>query len=176
MYERHVMGRWINWIVATYKEFIFDLAKKSENEILDIYECPNTGFTKAEIKLSGRHIIEKNISDIVTDINLLDGFDTKTIRTLTYMATVERLKPDYSIVVQHLGSEVDEYILEIRSKNGKRIAKKTPSEMSKDKSLLSKFSPIDANRIGYLAGVKETVKEFNLKPSDAGIANGDNGI
>lgn len=171
----HVMGRWINWIVATYREFISDLAKKSKNEILDIYECPNTGFTKAEIKLSGRHIIEKNISDVVTDINLLDGFDTKTVRTLTYMATVERMKPDYSIVVQQLGSEIDEYILEIRSKNGKQTVKKSPSEMSKDKTLLSKLSPIDANRVGYLAGVKETVREYQMKPAQ-GALNGDNSI
>lgn len=157
------MGKWIDWIFVTYKEFISDFAMKSKNEILNIYECQDTGFIKAEIKLSGRHIIEKNISDIITDLSLLDGFDTKTIRTLTYMATIERLKPDYSIVVQQLGSEVDEYILEVRSRNGKQIVKKSPSEMSKDKTLLSKFSPLDANRIGYLAGIKETVKEFKMK-------------
>lgn len=153
---------WMNGIVSMFKEFISDTVKKSEYEILDIYECQQTGFTKAEIRLSGRHIIEKNISEIVTDINLLEGFSKKTIRTLTYMATVERLKPDYSIIVQRLGSEVDDYILEIRSRNGKKISKKTPSEMSKDKSLLSKFSSIDANRIGYLAGIKDTVKEFQM--------------
>ena len=170
------MDRWISWIASAFKEFLSDISKTSEYEIFDIYGCPKTGFTIAEIKLSGRHIIEKNISDIVTDITLLSGFDTKTIRTLTYMATVERMKPDYSIVVQQLGSEVDDYILEIRSKNGKQIAKKTPSEMSKDKSILSRFSPVDANRIGYLAGVKETVKEFKLKPAEVGIGHGDNRI
>lgn len=146
-----------------FKEFISDLAKKSEYKIIGIYECQKTGFTIAEVKLSGRHIIKKNISDIVTDLALLEGFDKKTIRTLTYMATVERLKPDFSIVVQRLDSEVDDYILEIRSRNGEEITKKTPFEMSKDKSLLSKFSPVDANRIGYLAGVNETVKEFKMR-------------
>jgi hypothetical protein len=154
---------WINWFISMLKEFLSELTKKSKYEILNIYECQKTNFIKAEIKLSGRHIIEKNISEIVTDLALLEGFDKKTIRTLTYMATVERLKPDYSIVVQQLGVEVDDYILEIRSKNGTEISKKTPFEMSKDKILLSKFSPIDANRIGYLAGIKETVEEFKMK-------------
>lgn len=163
------MGKRINWIISIFREFVNDVKNKSENEIVDIYECHKTGFTKAQIRLSGRHIIEKNISDIVIDINFLEGFDKKTIRTLTYMATVERMKPDYSIVVQQLGNEIDEYILEIRSRNGKIVAKKSPSEMSKDKSLLSKFSPIEANRIGYLAGVKETVKEFKMKPSELGL-------
>lgn len=84
------------------------------------------------------------------------------------MATVERLKPDYSIVVQQLGSEVDDYILEIRSRNSKKTDRKSLSEMSKDKLLLSKFSPVDAHRIGYLSGVKETVKEFKMKPTEVG--------
>lgn len=154
---------WINWLISLLKEFISDLTKKPEYEILDIYECCKTGFTKAEIKLSGRHIIEKNISDIVTDFAFLEGFNKKTIRTLTYMATVERLKPDFSIVLQQLGSDVDDFILEIRSRNSKKTSRKTPSEVCKDKSLLAKFSPIDANRIGYLAGINETVKEFKMK-------------
>ena len=107
---------WRHWFILIFKEFINESKKKSGYEILDIYECTKTRFTKAVIKLSGRHIIEKNISDIVTDLNFLEEFDKKTIRTLTYIATVERIKPDYSIVVQQLGSEVDDYILEIRYK------------------------------------------------------------
>ena len=39
---------------------------------------------------------------------------------------------------------------------------KHPSEISKDKDLISKFNPVEANRIGYLAGVRETVKEYQL--------------
>ena len=147
---------WLTWVALAFKEFITDSTLKSRYEVLDLYECQETGFTKAVIKLSGRHVIEKNISDIVIDNDLLEGFDKQAIRTLTYMATVERMKPDYSIVVQQLGSEVDDYILEIRSRNGDQITKKSPCEMSKDKMLLSKFSPIDANKIGYLAGIKET--------------------
>jgi len=157
---------WIHSIVSLCKEFMTDMAKKADYQIVDIYECPKTKFTKAEIKLSGRHIIDRNISDIVMDLSFLENFDKKTIRTLTYIATVERLKPDYSIVIQQLGSEVDDYILEIRSRNGKNVAKKSPSDMSKDKLLLAKFSPVDANRIGYLAGIKDTVKEFQLKPKE----------
>lgn len=152
--------------IPMLKEFISDFSKESAYEIIDIFECPNTALTKAEIKLSGRHIIEKNINDIVTNINLLESFDKKTIRTLTYLATIESLKPHYSIIAQHLGNEVDDHLLEIYSRYGKEITKKSPSEISKDKNLLSRFSPIEANRIGYLAGMKETAKEFKMKPQD----------
>ncbi len=97
------------------------------------------------------------------DNELIENLDAKTVRTLTYMATVERLKPDYSIVVQHMTPEVDEYLLEIKSKSNTTVIKKSPSELSKDKELIAKFKPEDANRIGYMAGVRETVKEYEIK-------------
>ena len=146
-----------------FKAFVAESTAKSQYEIIEIYECPHTGFTKAAIKLSGRHIIEKNISDIVTDNHFIENLDKKTIRTLTYMATVERMKPDYSVVVQQLGSEMDDYIFEIHHRHHKEKIKKSLSDLIKDKLLLAKFSPLDANRIGYLAGIRETVKEFQMK-------------
>ncbi len=152
---------WYDWLITMLKEFTKE-ATKPQHEIVDIYECKETGFTKAVVKLFGRHMIEKNISDIVVDNNFIETLDKKTIRTLTYMATVERLKPDYSIVVQQMSNEVDGYILEIKSKNSGKSLKKSPSDISKDKGLVSKLDPIEANRIGYLAGVRDTVKEYEM--------------
>jgi hypothetical protein len=57
--------------------------------------------------------------------------------------------------------EVDEYILELKSKNGTTI-KKSAVELSKDASLLAKLNPVEANRVGYMAGVCETTKEYQL--------------
>lgn len=154
---------WYEWLACMLKEFAAETAKKPQYEIVDIFECKKTGFTKAVVKLSERHIKEKNISDIIMDNELIENLDSKTVRTLTYIATVERLKPDYSIVVQHMTSEVDEYLLEIKSKSKATTIKKSPSELSKDKELIAKFKPEDANRIGYMAGVRETVKEYEIK-------------
>ncbi|KTC84960.1 hypothetical protein [Legionella brunensis] len=153
---------WYNWLTQMFKEFMVETTNKSLYEVVNIYECKKTGFTKAVIKLSERHAIEKNISDIIVDNEFIEGLDKKTIRTLTYIATVERLKPDYSIVVQQMTSEVDEYILEIKSKNGCTTIKKSPSEISKDAALISRLNPVEANRIGYMAGVRETVKEYQI--------------
>ncbi|RUR14243.1 hypothetical protein [Legionella sp. km772] len=153
---------WYEWFSASLKEFVVEAAKPYY-EIVDIFECDKTGFTKAAIKYSGRHIKEKNISDIVMDNELIKHLDPKTIRTLTYIAAVERLKPDYSILVHHMTSEVDEYLLEIKSRHSKETLKKSPTELSKDKEIISKFNPIDANKIGYMAGVRETVKEYEIK-------------
>jgi hypothetical protein len=157
---------WYEWLVVMLKEFMVEGASKPHYEIVDIFECKKTGFTKAVIKLSERHIKEKNISDIIMDNELIENLDTKTVRALTYIATVERLKPDYSIVVQQMTSEVDEYILEIKSKSSGAILRKSPSDLIKDKDLISKFNSIEANRIGYMAGVRETVKEYQLLSSN----------
>ncbi|NSL19600.1 hypothetical protein HRQ65_14505 [Tatlockia micdadei] len=153
---------WYNWLFLMFKEFVAETTNRSQYEIVDIYECKKTGFTKAVVKLSERHTIEKNISDIVLDNELIEGLDTKTVRTLTFMATVENLKPDYSIVVQQMTPEVDEYLLVIKSKKNRTTTKKSPSELSRDKDIIAKFDPVEANRIGYMAGVRETTKEYQL--------------
>lgn len=152
------------WVREMFKEFVEETSSKQPYKIVDIFECKKTGFIRAVIKLSGSHSITKNISDIVTDNQFIEGLDKKTIRTLTYMATVEKMRPDYSVVVQQIGNEVDDYILEIKGRNNETTMKKTPTELSKDKTIINKFSRTDANLIGYLAGVKETVDEFKMKP------------
>jgi|GEM_PF-6229335 len=153
---------WYNWFLVMFKEFLTETVNKAQYEIVDIYECNKTGFKKAIVKISERHTIEKNISEIIVDNDFIECLDKKTIRTLTYMATAENLTPDYSIVVQEMGNEVDDYLLELKSKNGRKILKKSPSELSRDKNLIGKLSPIEANRVGYLAGVRETVRDYEV--------------
>ena len=58
--------------------------------------------------------------------------------------------------------KVDDYVLEIKSKLERVSVQKSPSEISKDKALISKFNSVEANRIGYMAGVCETVKEYRV--------------
>ncbi|HCR5123811.1 TPA: hypothetical protein OO122_003114, partial [Legionella pneumophila] len=58
---------WYEWFADMLKEFVAETAKKPQYEIVDIFECKKTGFTKAVIKLSERHTKEKNISDIIMD-------------------------------------------------------------------------------------------------------------
>lgn len=154
---------WINWLAKMFKEFLAEKIETSEYEILELFECNKTGFTKAVIKLSGRHTIEKYISDIVVDNDFLKAFDKKTIRTLTYMATIEGLKPDYSVIGQVLGDEADDYTVQIHSRTGHKKIDMSLAEIVNDKLLLSRLSPIDANRIGYLAGIKDAVDEFKNK-------------
>ena len=161
-----MMNRKMNffaWLSGMVVEFLNEPVSKSKYHIVDIFECKKTGHTKVVIKLSGSQSIIKNIDDIIADDSFIEELDKKTIRTLTFIATVEKMKPDYSIVVQQLTEEADEYILEIKSRNNRKAIKKSLSELSTDKKFLSKMNPMDANRIGYLAGIKETVKEYKMR-------------
>ena len=153
---------WCNWLVLMFKEFMDETVTKSDCEVVDLIDCEKTGFIKAVIKLAERHTKDRYISDIIIDNEFLESLDKKTIRALTYLATLEQLKPDYSIIVQQMPSEVEDFILEIKSRRNSKIFKKTSTELSNDKDLIAKFCPVDANRVGYMAGVFETVKEYRL--------------
>lgn len=153
---------WCTWFGLMFKEFMVETATKSDCEVAELIECEKTGFLMAVIKLSERHTKDRYISDIIIDNEFLESLDKKTIRALTYLATVEQLQPDYSIVIQQMPSEVEDFILEIKSRRSCKTYKKTSSELSKDKDLIAKLSPIEANRVGYMAGVFETVKEYQI--------------
>lgn len=164
--EENVGMRLLKKILQSIAPF-FKIAKqvyslKVISEVIDVYECEKTGHTRAVIKLSGRHIIEKNICDIITDNHIIEFLDKKSIRALTYLAVVETLKPDYSIVVQQMSEEIENYKFILKSRSKKSCIVKSPSELSRDKSLISKLSAIDANRIGFLAAMQEQVIEEKL--------------
>lgn len=151
------------WLGEMLKIFLTETATKPQYQIVDIFECKSTGLIKVVIKLSSSHIITKPLEEIIIDNNFIENFDKKTIRTLSYLATIEKLKPDYSVELQKPTDLTDEYILEIKSKRTGQTFIISPTTLSKDKKLLSKFDVHDANRIGYLAGVRETVKEYEMK-------------
>jgi hypothetical protein len=154
---------WITWLSKMFKEFIDESKNNSNFKIVEIFTCQKTGLNKAIIQFSGRHTIEKNIYEIVTDNELLEGLDKKTIRTLTYMATIESLNPDYQIIGQEFSEKIKNSLLTIKHKSHNNISKISALEISRNVEMIKKFSSPDANRIGYLAGVTETENEFNFK-------------
>lgn len=158
------INKFIDPIDLSLKELLCGTADQVLYQILELYECENTGFLKALIKTPEGKLMRKKIADIVNNMRILEKFDKKTIRTLTYLAAIETIKPDYSIASQQFGSGADNYILNVRSRHERKTQARPVREIFKDKSIISGLSPADANRVGYLAGVKETVEEFNLRP------------
>lgn len=150
------MNNWMQWFVAMTKEF-FDESSKQKYEIVDDYASPENGKKKVVIKLSSRHTYECSLDEAILSDKFIDGFDKKTIRALTCVAIAEKMSPEYTVFSEQ--DINDEHILKFKAKNGK-VSSKLSSETCKDKEFLSKLSSLDAHKIGYIAGINETVKEF----------------
>lgn len=159
------MKAWKNWFSASFLEFLNETTRKTHYKIVNLFECPKTSNLIVTIQLSSRHFVDKYIRDLVVDNELIDYLDSNTVRTLTYMATIEHLSPDCSVISNEMASEVEQFLFKYKSSRDNTIFEKSPSEISRDKTLLRRFSVEDANRIGYLAGITETVQEYQLKKS-----------
>lgn len=59
------------------------------------------------------------------------------------------------------------YIITLKNQQGVIIAKKSASDVSKDSNLVKKLSSEDANRVGYMAGINDTLKENLLLKSES---------
>lgn len=153
---------WPEGLVRLFREFLKDTESKKYHKVVDVLECRKTGVTTVVYLIDGRRTKTRNVVDVVADDTLIEFFEPRTVRALTYIATVERLKPEYSIVVQQMTDEIAEFILEIKSRNQPQTFKKSAQEISRDLNLISRFNAVEAHRIGYMAGVWETVREHQL--------------
>lgn len=153
---------WYEGFLMLLKEFLAESAAKAKHKVVDVLECKKTGVTRVVYLLDGRHTETRNVADIVANDSLIESFDPKTVRSLTYIATVERLKPEYSIAVQQMTDKIAEFILEVKSKNGALVFRKSAQDISRDESLIARFNAVEAHRIGYMAGVWNTVRDYQL--------------
>ncbi len=114
------------------------------------------------IKISSSHVVTKYVSEVVKDADFIESLDKKSICTLTYIATNEKMMPKYSITTFYLDEEVNEYIFKIKSREDATILTRSCSEIINDRSILLKLSSLDSSRIGYCAGMKGMEKQsFN---------------
>lgn len=78
------------------------------------------------------------------------------------MSVIEQLAPEYHIENLELNALTEDYIITIRSKDKKAFSKQSASVFSKNKEVIKNLSSLDANRIGYMAGIKDTIDEYGL--------------
>ncbi|MDF1646616.1 MAG: hypothetical protein P1U61_06525 [Legionellaceae bacterium] len=115
------------------------------------------------IQLEGRLIKRKRPEDIVLDDSMIEGLSPKAVRAITYLAVLEQLAPEFQILSLELNQKLQEYIVTLKNHTDDVIEKKSASQVSKDSSLVKKLSPEDANRIGYMAGINDSIQEHYVK-------------
>lgn len=129
----------------------------------NIFKCPVKGVTKVLIYHADGHVLsEKNLAELINDKHFIATCDEQTARDLTHLAANETQKPNYSLLTQTMGEQSEDCLLHIKSHLDQQILVKRLSEIN-NQTFLSHLSPLDANRIGYLAGVRETVMEYQTR-------------
>lgn len=115
------------------------------------------------IQLEGHLIQKKTPEQVILDDALVEGLPPKAVRAITYLAVLEKVSPKIQIVSLALDEKLQEYIITLKNHNSSSLEKKLASELVKDNSLIRKLSPLDAHRVGYMAGVSDTDKDKHVK-------------
>jgi hypothetical protein len=71
--------------------------------------------------------------------------------------------PPFQLVRLALNSDIQEYVVTLKGCKHIVVEDVSASLISKNTKLIKKLSPEDANRIGYMAGVNDAVKDGYLK-------------
>ena len=163
------MNNKTNWL-ETFKQsinnFIAESKQKNLFEIVDIINCDTTSNKLAVLKLQGHYTKTMAVKDIVFNDDIINGLPQQAVRALTYLHAIEQLAPEFTIENIQLNAITEDYIVTLKSKHQAKhqtTLQHSAVDLSKDANLIKKLNPKDANRIGYMAGVKATVDEFALK-------------
>ena len=144
-----------------FNEFTQEEKRKYPYEVVGIESKKNKKILV--IQLAGRLIKRKTPEQIILDDSIVEGLSPKAVRAITYLAVLEQLAPEFQLVSLELNQKLQEYIVTLKNYNDATLEKKSAAHVSKDGALVKKLSPEDANRIGYMAGVNDTLKERHVE-------------
>ncbi|MCH9716592.1 MAG: hypothetical protein K0U24_02180 [Gammaproteobacteria bacterium] len=85
-----------------------------------------------------------------------------SVRAITCLVVLEWLAPELQLAGLEFNAKLQEYRVTLKHYNQLIIDKKSASYVSKNAMLIKKLSPEDANRIGYMAGVNDTIQEYAI--------------
>jgi hypothetical protein len=83
----------------------------------------------------------------------------------TDVSTPQLFKAAVYLAGLEFSQRLQAYIITLKNQQGVTVVKKSASDVSKDSKLVEKLSAMDANRVGYMAGINDTLKESALLKS-----------
>lgn len=154
--------KWFYNIRNLFNEFAMEQKSKNAFEIVGI-EKSSEDVTYFIVQLEG-HITKKMTpQQIILNDSIIEGLSSKETRAITYYAVLEKLAPENQLVSWELDQILQEFTVTLKNKENKKLEKASASKISKDKNIINKLTPEDANRIGYMAGINDTLKDVNNK-------------
>lgn len=89
--------------------------------------------------------------------------DKNIIQKKIEQANQINARGEYVISALIMDNGIHHCKIKIFSKKLQKTFLKTPSELYKDPDMIKRLNSIDANRIGYLAGLRDATREAKLK-------------
>ncbi|MBA3535175.1 MAG: hypothetical protein H0T84_00970 [Tatlockia sp.] len=154
------MKRKVSWLISIkhlFDEFTTEQKSKNPFEIVGIEKKENKSFLI--VRLEGHLTKKMTPEQIILDDTIIDGLSSKETRAITYLAVLERLAPENHLISWELDQILQEYTVTLKDKKNLKVERKSASEISRDKQIINKLTPEDANRIGYMAGINDTLKD-----------------
>lgn len=101
--------------------------------------------------------------ELVNDDEMLEGFDSKDIRTICFFAYKElNIKKSYYYSILRITKKNDRYLVDYQTDSGVACTAAV-DELSENKELLNRFAPVEAHMLGYVSCEDSALKESFLK-------------
>lgn len=152
-----VKDNWFKHIKNLYEEFSLEQSTQNAFEIVGVKKDLK-GDSLFVIKIHGHQTKSMTAQQIILNDSIVDGLSSRAVRALTYFAVLEKLAPDNKLISWELDQLLNEYCITIENRE-KKVSTISASIASKNKSLINKMTPEEANRIGYMAGINDTLRE-----------------
>jgi len=142
--------QYVDWLINQCYE------TRKAKEALDMYRLIGIKYTefdncRLKIKIiKNNSCFETTPETIAQDEVMMLGFPRHDVRTITYLACEEIRKPKFIIIGKEFCKKTHKTILQILDRKKEVTFKKTASEISRDKEMLSKMSSIDSHLVSYI--------------------------
>lgn len=87
---------YISALKKLYREYIAEKKTQVPFEVVGVEQ--NGSSTHVVIRLEGHLIIRKTPEEVILDDCLVDGLQPRAVRAITYLAVLQKLSPEYSLI------------------------------------------------------------------------------
>jgi hypothetical protein len=149
---------WLRWVTENFKEFLVEGSTQAPLRVTGIRK-DEQGELELEIKpaLIGPPLY-KTPKKVIEDNSLIKSFSQEDVRGIAYLAYQENTLPEYSIIAHLPEADDDNFIVRFNHDNTEK--KFTLSMLLQEKNILEKMNGLDGAKIGFLAGIKNMLKEM----------------
>jgi hypothetical protein len=166
------VGEYFSWLIKQYQAVQQKTQQVYLYKIVDKEICKKTQQEQLLIQVAGKNVFLKMTpKEIAADDVMLKGFSSLDVRTITYFACKEHFEVKqqsaqqpkqnilYRIVAMTFSRRKKKQMLVLEQTDKAEVITTSVQTVSNNLEMIDGFSPRDAHKIGYVAGVESVVDE-----------------